>query len=297
MIAEIHHAARRPPIFEPSTGPFWDDPYIASRLLEAHLDSGIEAASRPGAVIEATITRLVQRGLAGPGRRVLDLGCGPGLYAHRLAAAGCVVTGLDLSAGSIAYARRRAAEEGLTIDYRVQDFCGPLSWAPGGQAPGGQRGFDLVLQSYGEMATFPDHVRDGLLGRIRDALAPGGVFLFDVTTPVAHRGNGATRQVDLAQGGLWRPGPHVVVTDRYEYPDDVTCHQYVVADDEHGVHVYRMWFHDYTPATLTPVLAAAGLEVQEIWGSLDGAPYNPAAEWFAVVACRASRAASVGDGP
>ncbi len=37
----------------------------------------------------------------GPGRRVLDLGCGPGLYARRLEAAGADVTGVDLSRVSI----------------------------------------------------------------------------------------------------------------------------------------------------------------------------------------------------
>ncbi len=40
-----------------------------------------------------------------PGSRVLDLACGTGIVTARLAAAGCVVTGVDVSEGMLAYAR------------------------------------------------------------------------------------------------------------------------------------------------------------------------------------------------
>ncbi len=273
MIEQIERAARRPQLFEPSQAPFWDDPYIAEQLLATHLDDRTEAASRPATVIAEVVDFLVGRGLAGHGARVLDLGCGPGLYAHRLAAAGCEVTGLDLSAGSIAHARSRAEDAGLTVDYRVQDFCTL-------EAVGS---FDLVLQAYGELATFADPVRDDLLRRIRTALTPDGALVFDVTTPTAHR-PAPSRRIELNDGGLWRPGTHLVLTDTYAYPHDVTCEQYVVADDRDGVVTYRMWFHDYTPATLAPVLAEAGLVVEETWGSLTGAPYRADTDWFAVLA-------------
>ena len=273
MIDQIERAAGRPRLFEPSQAPFWDDPFIARQLLAVHLDERTEAASRPLDVITATVDHLVERGLAGPGRRVLDLGCGPGLYAQRLAAAGCEVTGLDLSAGSIAYARQRADEAGLVVDFRVQDF----------RTLDAVGAYDLVLQAYGELSTFSDPVRDDLLRRIDVALTPGGALVFDVTTPTAHR-PAQDRRTELCVGGLWRPGTHLVVTDTYVYPDDVTCEQYVVADDDQGVVAYRMWFHDYTPATLTPVLARAGLVVEEIWGSLAGAPYRADEDWFAVLA-------------
>jgi SAM-dependent methyltransferase len=42
-----------------------------------------------------------------PGIRVLDVGCGSGLFAQLIAARGCVVTGLDASEPLLAIARRR----------------------------------------------------------------------------------------------------------------------------------------------------------------------------------------------
>ncbi|MCB1519149.1 MAG: class I SAM-dependent methyltransferase [Hyphomicrobiaceae bacterium] len=55
--------------------------------------------------------------LIGPasGKRLLDVGCGDGVFSVRLAQAGADVTGLDLDPRGLAAARRRATEAGLTI--------------------------------------------------------------------------------------------------------------------------------------------------------------------------------------
>lgn len=49
---------------------------------------------------------------AGPGAAVLDLGCGPGQAGERLAAAGVVPVGIDLSPGMLALTRQRRATAG-----------------------------------------------------------------------------------------------------------------------------------------------------------------------------------------
>lgn len=53
------------------------------------------------------------------GARVLDVGCGGGLLAEALAAAGATVTAIDLAPAMIEVARLHALERGVTIDYRV----------------------------------------------------------------------------------------------------------------------------------------------------------------------------------
>ncbi|HYD09343.1 MAG TPA: hypothetical protein VEA78_04515, partial [Acidimicrobiales bacterium] len=78
LVTRAVAACRAPAPFEPSDAPFWDDPHIAVGLLAAHLDDAVEAASRPGATIDRAVAWLADRGLVGPGTRVLDLGCGPG---------------------------------------------------------------------------------------------------------------------------------------------------------------------------------------------------------------------------
>ena len=53
--------------------------------------------------------------------RVLDLGCGNGYIARKLARGGGQVTGVDASAPIIAHARRREAATPLGIEYQVAD--------------------------------------------------------------------------------------------------------------------------------------------------------------------------------
>ncbi|MEV6577208.1 cyclopropane-fatty-acyl-phospholipid synthase family protein [Streptomyces sp. NPDC051582] len=60
-----------------------------------------------------------------PGRRLLDVGCGWGSMAlHAAREYGVHVTGVTLSREQAAYARKRAAEEGLAdrVDIRIQDY-------------------------------------------------------------------------------------------------------------------------------------------------------------------------------
>ena len=49
------------------------------------------------------------------GERVLDVGCGSGVFAHRLAAHGCDVLGVDANPRAVAYARATFAANGLAF--------------------------------------------------------------------------------------------------------------------------------------------------------------------------------------
>lgn len=70
------------------------------------------------------------------GRRVLDAGCGSGPLFAALRDRGAIVTGVDLSAGLLAQARRRLGPE---ADLRVADLTDPL--------PFGDDSFDDVIAS------------------------------------------------------------------------------------------------------------------------------------------------------
>ena len=51
------------------------------------------------------------------GSRILDVGCGIGRHSLELARRGYLVTGLDLSAGMLAEAKRHCAKEGLVVEF------------------------------------------------------------------------------------------------------------------------------------------------------------------------------------
>ncbi len=52
------------------------------------------------------------------GRKVLDIGCGGGILAEAMAAAGATVTGLDIAEKPLAVARLHQIESGLDVDYQ-----------------------------------------------------------------------------------------------------------------------------------------------------------------------------------
>lgn len=110
--------------------------------------------------------RVAAAGLAWPGLRLLDVGCGAGLAAEEFARRGASVTAIDASAEAIAAARLHAEQGGLAIDYRIA--------APEDLAAEGAR-FDVVVA-----LEVIEHVadRDAFLAAVAALTRPAGlVFL------------------------------------------------------------------------------------------------------------------------
>ncbi|MBB4909507.1 class I SAM-dependent methyltransferase [Actinophytocola algeriensis] len=64
-------------------------------------------------------TRLAALGIGVPGQRIADLGTGTGVLARELAAAGSVVTGVDVAPALLDQARELDAAAGVEVTYRV----------------------------------------------------------------------------------------------------------------------------------------------------------------------------------
>jgi len=116
MYQELLKALVKPALYEKTDTLFWNDPHIAKSMLEAHLNPALEAASRKPETIDKAVDFIET--LVSKDAKILDIGCGPGLYTKRLADKGFNVTGLDFSANSIAYEK---AHDAMTT-YIVQDY-------------------------------------------------------------------------------------------------------------------------------------------------------------------------------
>ena len=103
----INYLKEKPSLYAPSSAPFWDDEHISEYMLKAHLDPEIDAASRRHDFIEQSAKWIAQYCKVRPGMKLLDLGCGPGLYAERFCKEGFRVTGLDYSRRMPGNTRRR----------------------------------------------------------------------------------------------------------------------------------------------------------------------------------------------
>lgn len=108
----------------------YDIPDSFYRLfMEADMQYTCAYYRDPGMTLEAAqaakMDHIAAKLLLKPGMRVLDIGCGWGGLALRLAARhGVQVTGVTLSEVQLAAAQQRAAEMGLAdkVEYRLQDY-------------------------------------------------------------------------------------------------------------------------------------------------------------------------------
>ena len=269
---------QKPPLWARNEEPFWDDPHISKGMLEAHLDPGWDAASYRHETIERSVEWLVSHLGLQPGQRVLDLGCGPGLYCERLARRGLRATGMDYSRRSIAYAQAQAREQGLSIKYIYQNYLS-LDFS---------KEFDAALLISYDLGVFSDSDRDALFCRVHRALKPGGAFVFDLMTPRRKRHQDGQTSWNLCPaGGFWRPGSYLELTRYFQYPEaEAQLRLVTIVEPDGKASIYRLWDRFYTVGTIAPALEATGFRVDEAWSDLTGKPYEDASETLGIVARR-----------
>lgn len=101
------------------------------------------------------------------GRSVVDIGCGGGILAESMAAAGADVTGIDMAEGALAVARLHQVESGASVDYR-QSTAEELAAADAGQ-------YDIVT-----CLEMLEHVPSPaqIIASVHTLLRPGGLAFF-----------------------------------------------------------------------------------------------------------------------
>ena len=136
------------------------------------------------------------------GLRVLDVGCGQGTQALRLARAGHYVTGIDSDPVTLGVAQGALAQESDEVRGRVQLLSGD------GHQCGrwfGARSFDVVL-CHGVLMYLPDP--DPMIASLARLLATGGILSLVV------RNRDALAMRPGAEGD-WRAALHAFESDRY----------------------------------------------------------------------------------
>ncbi len=276
-LEQLRELQQKPAPFTPGEPLFWDDPHISQGMLAAHLDPNTDAASRRPETIDRSVAWLVEALDLRPGDAVLDLGCGPGLYATRLIEHGLRVTGVDYSQHAIDYATKYAHRHDLDITYRYQDYL----------TLDDETSYDAALLIYGDFCVLAPDRRARLLQNVHRALKTGGRFALDVSTREHRVRHGLDNTWYALESGFWRPGPHLVLEHGFDYPDQaVYLNQYVVIDTDGILTVYRNWFQDYSPDTIIAELEAGRFCVQSFWSDLTGTPYTDDTEWIGVIAWR-----------
>jgi len=236
----------------------WNDPAFSEEMLKWHLSQEHEAPSRRLETIDRQVRWIDSAVLRKHPSRVLDLGCGPGLYLQRLALLGHECAGIDYSPASIAYARDQATQAGLGIRYVLEDMR-DAEYASD---------VDLIMLIYGDFNVFrPEHAAL-ILSKCFSALADGGSLLLEVSTSEEIRARGhkpsARRESESS----------VVVKDNFW---DTSCHvatqRDTVTDKTTGsTTVNGLSYQAYTDGKYVELLKRFGFGTVTKYPSLTGEP-------------------------
>jgi SAM-dependent methyltransferase len=251
----------------------WDDPAFSERMLAQHLDQSHGAASRPLREVRAQVQRMTEWLALQPGSRLLDVTCGPGLYAAEFARGGIAVTGIDFGPAAIAHARERCA--GLPCrffqgDVREMDFAG--------------QEFDAALYLYGQFTVLRPEESAAVLRRIRAALRPGARLLLEVLDyDRFDKRDGSWWFTD--RGGLWGDFPYLHLGERaWDAAQGAAVERFHILNLETGeMALYGLADQAYTVAQMTQMLDEAGFRPVELHPAWDGLALRDAEEWAVYV--------------
>ncbi len=260
----LKYLEKRPEIYEVTGEKFWDDPHISKGMLTAHLNPEMESATRKYDFIEKSVSWISEAADGKKGKKLLDLGCGPGIYAELFAKEGFHVTGLDISERSVNYARENTVKNSSNIDYQVKSYLEMEYFEE----------FDVVTLIYCDFGVLNADERELLLEKIYKALKPGGIFIFDVFSKKEYEIKEESANWSYSNGGYWSENPYACLYSFLRYEESaVFLEQYVVIEEK-SIKCYNLWNHAFSVEELQHDLKKPGFSKYEFFGDVSGKNYT-----------------------
>jgi len=253
----------------------WTNEHTAQQMLQYHLNDDIEASSRNSAFIEKSCNWIANR-FEIEGKKVIDFGCGPGLYASRLAQKGARVTGIDFSANSINYAQIAAKGKGLSIQYVVSDYLEFETTVR----------FDLVTMIMCDFCALSPTQREALLGKFKEILKPDGSILMDVYSLDAFEKKSESATYEKNQlFGFWSPNDYYAFVNTFKYEDEkVLLDKYTIIEANQPPRIVYNWLQHFSIDALQAEFKQSGLVIRERLGNVAGGAFSAGHDEFAVIA-------------
>ena len=252
----------------------WTDEHTSKQMLAYHLNGDIDLSSRKTNFIDNSVRWMKEHFELSVSNRVIDFGCGPGLYTSRLARIGAEVHGIDFSSRSIEYARAYAKHEDLKVTYIEADY---LDHQPEGK-------FDLVIMIMCDYCALSPMQRAAMLAKFQGLLNEQGRIMLDVYSLKAFADKQAGSFCERNQlNGFWSKHPYFGFVTSFKYDDDkVSLDKYTIVEENRQRTIYN-WLQYFTPESLEQEADAAGLSIDEVYGDVAGNPYDANETEFAVV--------------
>jgi cyclopropane fatty-acyl-phospholipid synthase-like methyltransferase len=279
MFETLESINERPRPFEYYTiEDLWNDEHTSEQMLKYHLNPEVDLSSRNAAFIDRSVEWIASHFNVGPGTQIADFGCGPGLYATRLAQKQASVTGIDISKRSIRYAQDIAEKEGLDIRYENQNY---LEYET-------DERFDLIIMIMCDFCALGPEQRKILLSKFSDLVKPSGWVLLDVysLTTFEEREEQVVYEANLLDG-FWGPNKYYGFLNTIKYTEEkVVLDKYTIVEPACMRTVYN-WLQYFSLEMLEKEFMENSLIVGNVYSDVAGTPYDPKNGEFAVIARKA----------
>jgi SAM-dependent methyltransferase len=201
------------------------------------------------------ISKLIDHLKPSPGSYMLDVACGRGRHSRILAEKGFVVTGIDISFDSIAFAKKFETER---LEFYQHDMRLPFR----------VNYFDYIFNfftSFGYFKTRREH--DDAIRTIANGLKPGGVFVIDYLNVHYSEDHLVYNEVKKINGSEY---------EIHRWHDETHFYKKIIIHDPLLIHPidFTEKVSKFSIGDFNDMLSYHGLQVQEIFGDYQLGRYD-----------------------
>ncbi|MFC1556897.1 class I SAM-dependent methyltransferase [candidate division KSB1 bacterium] len=276
MYKELKEINKSPMPFQYYTADeLWTNEHTAQQMLEYHLNESIDVSSRNRNFIENSVDWIVSHFGVDDKTVIVDYGCGPGLYASRLAEKGANVTGIDFSGNSLEYARKYAVDKDLDIEYVLTNY---LDFET-------DRRFDLIIMIMCDFSALSPEQRKKLLSKFKSLLKTDGAVLLDVYSLNHYDSREEAAIYELNQlNGFWSPDDYYCFVNTFKYEEEkVLLDKYTIIEESRKRVVYN-WLQCFSKNSLVKEFEENGFKVEAVFSDVAGKEFDPGSAEIAIVA-------------
>jgi SAM-dependent methyltransferase len=232
--------------------------------LEDFRDPQIYDLQDEGYYDDYPLTEQWARATGGP---LLDLACGTGRMALRMAALGYEVTGVDITPEMIVWASQKGAKQDLSIEWVVADA---RTFHLQKQFP-----FIYMLENAFQFFLTRED-QEAMLARVREHLLPEGCFLYETRNPSPRN----LLEVRHPEGETYATpdGGHLVVTEQQHYDPIAQIQHYtrhltlIQPGGKRDEKTLRVALRYVFPQEMEALLYYNGFEIRSCYGSWQQKP-------------------------
>jgi len=241
-------------LFQRSNDSIWTDEYIGKSLLKVHLDENSDGASRKF-LARTDIINWINSKIE-PNSQIIDLGCGPGLYAYEFGTLGHKILGIDFNQESIGYAQKNNSIKGIT-EYKCSDY---IKDTVDGE-------FNVAIMIFCDFGALIPSEQKILLQKINSILTDDGVFIFDVFGKSEIKNHTDKRNWYISEGNdFWSKEPYFLLEESKIFENEFTrgTRYYLTNQLSGKIKECIIWDQYYDENSIKQLLSKNGFEVIEI---------------------------------